>query len=417
MQLSQWGWRVTAGLSTVLTAVGLVSTSASADERPPSGVPSVGTPFEFPVQPGTPQWQDFTNHRQMLQATAIPEPMLKQLTTPALAQTVLDYPLFMDIKAYNSDQRGMDAVAKQFNGLRELLQRPDAGSALLPMYQAFQPTTVGLTAADRGEHLFDGWRLEVLLAQPSVLHTLNTAQLDTILATADQTFAGKQADRAHYGEDGLESTSLLLGRALAVRDGWAWQASTFLREGNGSDGIPQQIRGAIHQHLAAPANLAAPGSSQVLQAAIKAVDTPSVRTPHGTLVAVEQRATDLTSDELRYLNDKVTQMYPLADRETQASRRYNCHSYAWFSQSPTNDKWMMSPGDDAYWKDGSYRRWSRTMPYGPGMRWSWVQGDHSAVEIGKTGRVRSKWGNYPVMTHEWDYSPYPDVVVNRYLPN
>ena len=76
---------------------------------------------------------------------------------------------------------------------------------------------------------------------------------------------------------------------------------------------------------------------------------------------------------------------------------------------------MNSPGDDKYWNDGSYTRWHPPYIYFSSMRWSWANGDHSGIEVGTSGNIRSKWGQLPRMYHRWDYSPYDRSVLNQYF--
>ncbi|GAA2516724.1 hypothetical protein GCM10010201_11800 [Pilimelia columellifera subsp. columellifera] len=385
---------------------------APATAAPRAGVETLGTPrpitraFAYPLTPGDEGWERLTTHREMVEATQLPAETARQMSTEALVETVLDYPLFLDVKAFNSDQQGLDRVARRFNGFAELFRRDDAGAVLLPRYEAFEPTGAGPRAADRGERQLDGWKLELLLAQPQVLSTLAPDRLDAALAAGVRVYDGKVAARADYGAAGLQPTGLLMGRALAARDGWDWRRSAFLTTGRGPDAAPAQVRAAAagtgRDRGRPPADLVSPAR------------LGKVQTPNGSSIEVEQRSEDLTDVQLRNYHTYVASLYPRAARETSASRRYNCHSYAWHSQAPSNNSWMMSPGDDIYWQDGSYQIWRRNLPYLPGMRWSWGSDDHSGFEVGKSGRVRSKWGELPVMTHSWEYSPYEDAAVNRY---
>ena len=97
---------------------------------------TITIPYDYPVRPGTPEWAEFTDHQQMIDACEIPESILHSMTTEALVDTVLDYPLFINI--YLSDtttSNGYENAKEVFNGLTELANRPDAASILLDKYQ------------------------------------------------------------------------------------------------------------------------------------------------------------------------------------------------------------------------------------------------------------------------------------------
>ena len=53
------------------------------------------------------------------------------MTTYALVETVVTYPLFVDAVVYDSFDMGLDMVSKQFAGIDELLNRQDAYANLV----------------------------------------------------------------------------------------------------------------------------------------------------------------------------------------------------------------------------------------------------------------------------------------------
>ncbi|GGK23789.1 hypothetical protein GCM10010124_15340 [Pilimelia terevasa] len=141
----------------------------------------------------------------------------------------------------------------------------------------------------------------------------------------------------------------------------------------------------------------------------------TIRTPRGTEVPAQRQGSEMTDSEMRVVEREVARIFPQAVQESSPTRRYNCHSFAWYSQSPANDVWLDSPGDDAFWLDGSYRQWQSNQPFRSGMRVSWAYDDHSGIEVGRTGEIRSKWGRMPVIRAAAEYDPYDDTVLNRYV--
>lgn len=147
-----------------------------------------------------------------------------------------------------------------------------------------------------------------------------------------------------------------------------------------------------------------------------------VYTPRGTGVVAYIDNYELSSAEIAYLNDYVARHYPLAVRETNASNRYNCHSYAWYNQAINNNIWIDSPGDDSFWQDGSYVYVASgfcdsipsTVPIGAKVSYS--SDDHSAIKASST-QLRSKWGNLPRMLHRPGYSPYSCSYLYYYRTN
>ena len=357
------------------------------------------------VLPGTAGWEALGSHDDMLRATQLPAETAAKMSTDQLVSAVLAYPLMMDALAHNSVQHGFERVAKGFNGLSELLRRPNAGAVLARRYAAFDiRVPAGASELAAGQHVWQAGVLEMLLAQPTVLGTLSRPEREALLRLGKDKSAAKRAESAAYGEAGLEPTALLLGRAVAITENWDWRVSSFLRDGIApSAAVLTEVDEVASAHLADPA-----GIHQVTGGFGTQDSLGTVKTPRGSTVAVHVTSYELTSAQITSYNNYVRQSYPSASRETNASRKYNCHSYAWYSTATTNIRWMDDPGDDKYMTDGSYTPWSAPRPFYDGMKLTWRSDDHSGINVGQGTYVRSKWGQLPRMYHGATYTPYDD---------
>ena len=67
------------------------------------------------------------------------------MTTEALVETVLDYPLMVSLYAFNSISKGFEVLAEQFNGMAELIQRDDGAEKLLNAYTQSQTSIFSTT--------------------------------------------------------------------------------------------------------------------------------------------------------------------------------------------------------------------------------------------------------------------------------
>ncbi|HEX5740641.1 MAG TPA: hypothetical protein VFY17_03690 [Pilimelia sp.] len=472
----RWRAGLGAAVAAVLGLTAVPAAAASADT------------FAYRVKPGTARWAAFTTYRQMVDATQMPAGTARRLSTAALVRATLDHPLFGDVLAYNNSQHGLRRFSERFAGLRELLRRDDAGEVLLERYgdaAAHAGLRAGsATARDAGRVRL--WQVETLLGHPEVLADLAPAQLDRALQVGQAAYARKESDRGLFGLGGLQATAVVLGRALAVREGWDWRRAAVLRgEPAGSEAELAAVRSAVAGHRAAPTRQhivadpptdgptepgdggagptepgdgragptepadggagptepgdggtrptepgdggtrpTEPGDGGTRPTDPDGDDAPdgnrgdepiTIYTPRGTAVQAQRQGSEMTESELRYVQQQIDSRFPRAVQESSPTRRYNCHSFAWYSQSPTNDVWLDSPGDDAFWEDGSYRRWRSTQPAAAGMRVSWVYDDHSGIEVGRSGEIRAKWGQMPVMRAPVEYDPYDDLALHRYV--
>lgn len=153
----------------------------------------------------------------------------------------------------------------------------------------------------------------------------------------------------------------------------------------------------------------------------------TVYTPNGTAVT-GAILDEMSAKEIAEANDYQEKNFPYAYKIREPTRRYNCHSYAWHSQSANNTVWI-DYGDflnehKKYWQDGSYVAITtvtgdiNVIPYAApvGSKVVYNNGDHSAIKEG-THTFVSKWGAWGLYEHIPDYCPYISDSVTYYKRN
>lgn len=132
-----------------------------------------------------------------------------------------------------------------------------------------------------------------------------------------------------------------------------------------------------------------------------------IMTPNGTKINVNTANIELGDSEIERLKNLVRDQYPEAELIDNASRKYNCHGYAWdFTEGGTPKCWIDSYNVHYYWDDGSYVETDESHAEKI-FYYAGAYGDtHSAV-VSKThaGKYESKWGTWPLMRHDPDYGP------------
>jgi hypothetical protein len=178
--------------------------------------------WDYPVKPGTPQWEAFETHDQMLEATQIPEGVLSSLTTEELVEVCLNYPLYGDIFAYNSIQDGFRSnVVVNFNGVQELLRRTDNAQCLLDMLKSddllmLQSRKNISTTLQIGEAILRHSFLEVMMSQESVMVNTTAEQQTEIARIATRNLLIKESQPEFYSDQGIETSAYLLGTTLKM---------------------------------------------------------------------------------------------------------------------------------------------------------------------------------------------------------
>lgn len=197
------------GIVILLTPV-LSSCSKEADSA------SLTDEYIYPVTPGTEQWLELGSHDEMLKVCQIPADVLNEISTRGLIETVLKYPLSSDYLAYSSTQQGFEKVVAQFNGLSELLNRPDAPQELLIKYQEMNPGAINKkwNNLQRSEFFFSFLNIERLLAQHTILARLNNDEINNLISEAITKVDIKKQHENFFGWLGIEYSAWLVGRSL-----------------------------------------------------------------------------------------------------------------------------------------------------------------------------------------------------------
>lgn len=93
-------------------------------------------PYEYPVLPGSDEWNALPSTlASKIEVCHVPQDVLEHMTTPALLETVITYPLFSNIYAFNTLAQGLSYISGYFGGIQELLSRPDA-SQVISLYSS-----------------------------------------------------------------------------------------------------------------------------------------------------------------------------------------------------------------------------------------------------------------------------------------
>ena len=82
--------------------------------------------FQYSITPEMDEWKNLQSLDEMIEACQIPTTILNHLSTEKLIDVVLDYPLAINIFAYDTPKEGITQLASYFNGLQELVERDDA---------------------------------------------------------------------------------------------------------------------------------------------------------------------------------------------------------------------------------------------------------------------------------------------------
>ena len=180
---------------------------------------SVINPYDTPEE-----WDLLEDAEEMREVSQLPE-TARNATTAELVLYCMNYNLFDDMFVYESMLEGFDVVKQDYDGLRLLAAREDAGTVLVNLYKAYKLNDQ--SQLDRSACLRLDY-LETMLAQPEILANLTDEQCRELAAECYN--KATQIMNARNDEYGITQTLYLGVKSLMRAD------PEFARIVNGSDG-------------------------------------------------------------------------------------------------------------------------------------------------------------------------------------
>ena len=172
----------------------------------------LNTPYEYPIKPGTDEWKNFRTQEAMIAACQIPDKVLNELTTEALAKSCLQYPMFPQINAYNNTQQGFERLASKFNGFKELMNRPGGYTALFQIYKEMNPSgfSKDWSLIERGRFIQKFQYIEMLLSQKAIVSKMDLKSKKALLHECQKKYRTKFEYQDSYSLVGLSHTSYVM---------------------------------------------------------------------------------------------------------------------------------------------------------------------------------------------------------------
>jgi len=182
-------------------------------------------PYDFPVKPGTEEWAKLSTSRQMDEVCVIPENILKSLSTEALLITCMNYPRIIDFFLASNLQSGFDFYSKHFNGLAELIKRPDLSVVCLKSYSNLDLTEYRISGYDQKLNIFQIGFLELLLSQNVLLEQLGKEEKTFLLKEAINKLEKRKELKESLNRN--VSTALIISRILRSEDLYPYEFDSY----------------------------------------------------------------------------------------------------------------------------------------------------------------------------------------------
>ncbi|MBQ3246167.1 MAG: hypothetical protein IJB06_05570 [Bacteroidales bacterium] len=332
------------------------------------------TPIVFLPEKDKDIWTRIETLEDRFAACSVSQERLDSMTTEALGKSILNYPLNYLVFVYNDPMYAIDLIIKNSAVHRELLSRDDAAETMVDLYTK--------TTLDK-----NNVKSSVYGSDSVVLSYTNTIFLDYFMASG---FVNS-LDNIEVKQELTKSVKNKLSMRLQESDKFSSLSINPLLSINKVESLDIDTKST------------------------KATTTRSIYTYFGQEL-IGYVFDEATPYELDQMTIAATTYYPDAIIRGPATRRYNCHSYAWHDSSTDNDVWLNATLDDfttlqlsKYWTKDLYISCTAT----EAEKVHYPSGDHSAIKL-SNGNYLSKWGQWPLMEHTLTYCPYYYTDINYY---
>ena len=321
--------------------------------------------YTYPFRQGDAKWKGFESTKDRIMALQIPDSIKTVIPTGQLLGLCLDFPYLTDMYAFDDFQKGFEYMISEYNGFGELLKRDDIINELLKEYSKIELAISYLSKAtdiEKGNYSFRCDLLVNLIRQINEKKELSTNIKDSLFA---QTKRNVEVMKRHPELFGSMCQEAILAynndTYNSPRVSWYEGEIVYLNDGRQYQLHPRRT----------------PANSVVIS---------------GTLITADFSYAEQISLKYNVENNyNATVVGP-------ATKKYNCHSYAWhMSDGHASDEvWIglkSAQDEDIYWTDGSY--YSVSSSQATHVSYS---NEHSAIRL-SNGLYRSKWGALPLVEH------------------
>jgi len=202
----------------------------------PSTRSGKGLVWDYPIQPGSEEWKQFTSYVQMVQACLVPADVLARMTTEELVEVCINYPLRFKFYLYDNLQTGFKKVTNDFNGLQELLVREDNVQCLIDVLQETDLETLpqrNLSNIETGNLIISYTFVEAMLSHESVIARATPEQQRQIAALSAKNMSLKEQQTEAYSRQSFEASAYLLCAGLKrINGNIAPDLEKFLQTGS-----------------------------------------------------------------------------------------------------------------------------------------------------------------------------------------
>lgn len=345
-----WRRNISILVATICLLVAIPPTNVFASSYLDANASDISSSFDwidegiYPVIPGDGIWEQLS-YIQQLAAISMPEDKLDSYTTEELAQWVLEYPFLIDVLAFSTAEQAMDYFMRTSNICREFFMREEANDILLKEYGRLTVDYEMLSGKGvyESEPVFlnSGYTKELFLQTyfADKLEQLTEQEKEELCSILEEKYIEKIGVCDNYS-----SALLFYG---FVQDEYGYIPEDVVPDAIATSDLFEASAVKVEDVGASINALNGSGftdNGYLVVANGGAVYKEGTYTLYGrTVYCLKYSGGDYLDLERAQEDAACDSAHTSWTRVFSASRKYNCHSYAWIEASQSNIYWMGDP--------------------------------------------------------------------------
>lgn len=186
--------------------------------------------WDFSVTPGTNEWNSLKTEKQRINVMQIPEVVLNKMSSKALIDACINFPLFGYYSAFNTPQEGFNIMFSRFNIFNKICEKDSIGHYLIKIYK-----DAGMDGWETMSNKFNNefWTLkleyvEYLIAQKEVISKLSHQEKVDLLNIAKAKLIQKKSHKSFNSIPGISPSLLIMSSILNFDN----TSSSFIEQKN-----------------------------------------------------------------------------------------------------------------------------------------------------------------------------------------
>lgn len=332
---------------------------------------------EYPINEQSPEWKNIS-FCEALDACNMPKEYAKSLSTDDLSKYAVNYPFLIHILVYNSIEDGINSLKTKSTLFEELFLRPDCNAALLKEYTNMSCDYKILE--EQRDMSASGYLEEIFLEAYFGLNykNLSDEEANIFLEEYNKKYAERPEDKKYY------STSTIFYDCMTEAIGYVPENT-----------IIDSVKNEINSKTVAKDSSFTKTVSYLVGGPYKSVCYQGYKKIKGRDIPCYKFHTgDYTPTEIADIDAKIIAANPTFVKVRSATKKHNCHSYAWYSTKETNPYWINDPSNIYTNNTDFYIKRTPSMKLASGNKMLFFSGSalqHSAILI-SSKKCKSKLG-------------------------